>query len=195
MSVSTTQSEFQTSHLSDQPPAAALEEIAKRTPQDLENALGVLEERISHQFQVTERLEAKSRQNFTLAAGFFAAAQASAFAIFGADAVTSAERFVVLATALATAVSLAVVAVRLYRGEQLRKEESINPAIVYEWCRDLEPPNLVSAHLIWALSGIAEARIASNRTREAHTQGVLAAAGVTLALASVELVVAMVARI
>lgn len=169
--------------------------MADRDPTDLAHALAVLRERLEHEFNVTERLDSKSRQAFALAASSFVVAQASAFASFGAAAVTSSERVVMLVTALLAGAALAFVSLRLYESERTRPEENVSPKAIREWCRVNAVPGMVSAHLVWALSEVAQHRIASNASRHAQTERVHAATRLTLALSGLVLVVAMSTRI
>jgi hypothetical protein len=179
----------------DQPPAADIARLAERDRDDLTAVLSVLRERVEHEFRVTERLEGKARQEFTLAAGFFVIAQAGAFASFGASGVTTSERFVVLAAAMLAAVSLVIVAARLRAVERLRKTPEVMPGTVFEWCRDQARPKSATAHLIWAMSELAGRWTAGNEARATQAKVVAAAAGWSLALAGVELALALVVRV
>lgn len=179
----------------DIPPAAELTRVAERDAEDLSSALAVLRERIAHEFRITERLEAKSRQAFALAAGFFAIAQAGAFASFGAEAISSTERFVVLGAALLTAISVIAVAARLRAVEELREEDEVLPDTIYAWCRDQTESRSVTAHLVWALSEVAHRRKHNNDGRTREARAVTTASGVALILAAVELALALATRI
>lgn len=179
----------------DQPPTTEIARLAEQDRDDLMAALAVLRERVEHEFRVTERLEGKARQEFTLAAGFFVIAQAGAFASFGASGVTTSERFVVLAAAMLAAISLVLVAARLRVVERPRNEQEVTPATIFEWCRDQTRPRSVMAHLIWALSELAGRRTAGNQARAKQAEAVTDAAGLALVLAGVELALALVARI
>jgi hypothetical protein len=179
----------------DQPPTAEIARLVERDDGDLAAALAVLRERVDHEFRVTERLERKARQEFTLAAGFFAVAQAGAFASFGASGVTTNERFGVLAAAMLAAVSLVLVAARLRTVERLREASELTPRTIFEWCRDQTRPKSTTAHLIWALSELAGRHTTGNEVRAKQAKAVAAAAGWALALAGVELGLALVARV
>ena len=178
----------------DHPPSAEIAGLVERDRDDLAAALAVLRERVEHEFRVTERLERKARQEFTLAAGFFAFAQAGAFASFGASDVTASERFAVLAAAMLAAVAVVLVAARLRKVERLREAAEVTPRIVFEWCRDQTQPKSTMAHLIWVLSELAGRHTAGNETRAAQAEAVATAAGWALSLAGVELALALVAR-
>lgn len=180
------------------PSAVSAEDIAsisQRDPADLESALAVLRARIEEEFRRAERIDRKARGAFALAAGFFAGAQAAAFASFGAASVTSAERFMILVAAIAAGSSLWIVALRLQQCEELKGEQDVPPKTIREWCRDQTEPRSVTARLIWTLSEVARCRSASNGTRAELCKKVILAAQLTSILCGVELVLALVARV
>lgn len=176
-------------------PAEDIASIAQRDQADLDSALAVLRGRIEEEFRRAERLERKARGAFVLVAGFFAGAQAAAFASFGAANVTSAERFVILASALAAGASLWIVAHRLQECEGLKGEQDVPPTTIRQWCEDRSEPRSVTANLIWTLSEVARARSASNDVRASLCKKVLSVAQLASILCGVELVLALVARI
>lgn len=169
-------------------------EVADRSSADLANGLAVVRDRVDAEFRTTERYDAKVRQALAIASGFFVLAQASALANFGHTGVTSSERLMILVTALLTAGALTFTAVRAYRSEDLQEEEAMKPQSVFALLKDRPEDGMASAYLIFALGEVAERRVQSNYNRAGQVKRVFAAAQLTLALALVELVVALVAR-
>jgi hypothetical protein len=172
-----------------------IEDVARRSATDLANGLAVVRDRVDAEFRTAERYDAKVRQALAIASGFFVVAQASAFANFGYSGVTSSERLLILATALLTAGSLAVTAVRAYCSEDLQEEEAMKPQSVFALLQNRPEDGMASAYLIFALGEVAERRVQGNYSRAVQVKRVFAAAQLTLALSVVELVVALVARV
>jgi hypothetical protein len=168
--------------------------IAEQERADLDNALAVLRERVDQEFGRTERLDNKSRQAFALAAGFFALTQAGAFASFGEGAVSSSERFWLLAAAVVTVLALSYTAIQLYHAERLRREGSVNIQSVLNWCLEEREDKMLTAWLILAHHEVASKRTRSNGDRVKQAEAVAKATGFTLALCGTELILALAVR-
>ncbi len=170
------------------------EAIARHEEGDLDNALGVLRERVDQEFRRTERLDNKSRQAFALAAGFFAVTQAGAFASFGESAVSSSERCWLLIAAVVTVVALTYTAIQLYHAERLRPEGSVHIESVLDWCLESSEKKMLTAWLILAHHAASTERNKSNGDRAEQTKAVVNAAGFTLFFCGAELILAMAVR-
>jgi hypothetical protein len=170
------------------------EQIARQDQADLDNALAVLRERVDQEFRRTERLDAKSRQAFALAAGFFALTQAVAFASFGESAVSSDERAWILVAAVAAVAALTFTAICVYHAEKLRDEGSVPIQSVFDWCLEQKGERLVTAWLILAHRQVASERKSSNADRAKQAKAVASAAALTLTLCATELILALAVR-
>ncbi|HEX8743597.1 MAG TPA: hypothetical protein VF712_10730 [Thermoleophilaceae bacterium] len=160
---------------------------------ELGHALDVLRARVDEEFRISERLDAKSRQAFALAAFFFAVVQTVAFGAFAQDDVRSLERVFLLAAAVFAGAALAKVAHRVTHGEDLQVESDLDPPAIVEWLR--QNPDGVSEQLIVELSETAPDRTANNEIRGRNFDGVVDATRLALILAGVELFVAIAVRI
>ena len=163
---------------------------------DLEQAIAVLRGRIDEEFRITERLDAKGRQAFALAAGFFAVVQTVAFGAFAQIGVTSGERVLLAVLAVIAGLSLIVVAYRLTHGEELLEEIDVRPDTIVKWANDAgDDPEYVSARLVTELANVANRRDANNATRAGDYDNIVDATRLALILAGVELIVAIVVRV
>jgi hypothetical protein len=157
-------------------------------------AVEVLRARVIEEFQITERLDAKGRQVFALAAAFFAVAQTVAFAAFRASALNSAERAVIVALAACAAVALLLTGTKLADAEEPQPEQDIAPAKIEEWARD-EDDQRFGELLVAHLREIADARHASNQTRAVRYAEIETRARVALIITAVEILAAIALRI
>jgi hypothetical protein len=163
---------------------------------DLETAITVLRARIDEEFRISERLDAKSRQAFALAAAFFAVVQTVTFGSFAQSSVSSDEKVGMLAAALIAGLALVVVAHRLTNGEELLDEDDVKPEAIVEWCNEAAGrPEYVSARLVGELAHVARRRADSNVIRDRNYESVAFATRWALILAGVELLVAIIVRI
>jgi len=175
--------------------AGEISKIAQRDRGDLDNALGVLRERVEAEFRITERLDAKCRQAFALAAAAFTVAQASAFTSFGQAEVSTLERLMILLTALMAAAALGLTAIRLQRSEKPQAEKALDPRTVVELCRTAVEPGIVTAGLVWNLGELGAKRVEGNERRIELTRAVASAAQATFAISGIELMVALITRV
>lgn len=151
---------------------------------------------MDEEFRITERLSSKARQVFALVAGFFAVIQTIAFGTFGRDTVSSPERAVLLALAIAAGVCVAWVARRVATSEELLPESDIPPEKIVEWAEQGQSdPEYVRTHLVANLASVARKRSDNNEVRAKRYDEVESAARWALILVSVELIVAVVARL
>jgi hypothetical protein len=162
---------------------------------DLEQAIAILRARVDEEFRITERLDAKSRQAFTVAAGFFVVAQAVAFGTFGADSVTSPERVIVAVLALIAGACVAATGHRLANSEDLLEVENIRPDAVVEWANSATDDDYVAVRIIANLRDVANGRRENNVTREGKYERVNTAMRWALIFCSVELLLAILVRI
>jgi hypothetical protein len=157
-------------------------------------AISALRDRIDEEFRIAERLDAKGRQLFVLAAGFFAVAQAVAFGSFHASAVHGVKLIVVAAVAGLGVAGLVAVGHRLANAEEPSPEEDIDPAKIEEWARDCEDDEFGPLLLVH-LRHVAEARHASNMRRVTHYAGIESMARWALIVTGCELVLAIIFRL
>lgn len=164
---------------------------------DLSNALTVLRARVDEEFRVAERLDAKARQAFALAAGFFAVVQTVAFGSYQSGGINSDERIWLLGVVIFAGLALVNVAHKLRTSEELRPEADINPEAIIEWWDEApaDDPDYVSLQLLRELARVARERADSNRARQTHYDGVAAAARLALIVAGVELLTAIIVRL
>ena len=172
-----------------------LTSISQRNDAELDRVLTVLRGRIDEEFRISERLDTKARQGFATAAAFFAGAQAAAVASLAQANLGSVGKLAILASALAAAIALGVVANLLHSSEKLREERDLLPEDVMEWCCNLAEPNAIAAHLIQGLAEVASYRATSNAARVARCEDVSLAARWTLLICGIELACALATRI
>ena len=164
---------------------------------DLEQAATQLRTRIDEEFRISERLDAKQRQAFALAAGFFAVVQTVTFGSFAQDHVHAGERVWLLAQVVLAAGALYAVAHRLRHGEELQEVDDVRPDLIVQWLEeaDDDDPEYFMARLVRRLSSVAEDRIANNRIRTRNVDAVDSGARWVLIFSGVELLVAVIVRI
>lgn len=147
------------------------------------------------EFSIAERVSAKARQAFALAAGFFVVAQTVAFGSFESDQLTADEKqtliylAIVAAAFLALAVALALVADALFRSGDLDLDglqDDLNAAYAGD-------PN-VTGNLGEQYIGIVASRRRSNKRRRVWYYGTLAAVTLSLAATTFELIISLVSR-
>lgn len=156
-----------------------------------ETQIAVLRDLIAEQFAITERIDAKTRQLFALAAGFFAVVQAVAFGSFAESSVSRCEKIGLVFLAALSGVLLACTAHRLRQSESLLKETTVHPSSLVRWSREDDGDN----HLTEMLAKIVESRRENNKIRVERYDRVVAVAEVALVVAGIELLVALIVRI
>lgn len=161
---------------------------------DLDHAIAVLRARIDEDFKVRERLDAKQRQAFALAAGFFALAQTVALRFLDTDNVLRSEQLAIAIAAAIAAAAVAITAVKLSKGEKLEDQPDFDPAAVKRWCNEAASApseHYVSRKIVAHLVEIAEGRTAQNKTLAVSVDGVQTAAVFALIATGLELIVAV----
>jgi len=162
----------------------------------LEQAITVLRARIDEEFRIAERLDAKSRQIFALAAGFFAVVQTVTFGSFAQNQITSTDRQIMLAATVIAGLALIGVAYRLVRGETTLLENDIKPESIVAWCNESKgDPEYLPARLVSELSLVARCRSQNNENRNLNYEAVSRMARVALSLAGIELFIAILVRV
>jgi hypothetical protein len=172
-----------------------LQAIACMSDAELDRMLAVLRGRIEEEFQITERVDAKSRQLFALAAGAFAGAQAAAYAALASAAVSHSEKIATLVLSAAGALALGLLMFLLHSHEGLREERDLNPALIRDWCQGDDGTNVVSARLVLALSRVAQLRASSNKARNLDYERFSQAVRCVLLLYTAQLVFALAVRV
>lgn len=160
----------------------------------IELAVAALRDRIDEEFRITERLDAKGRQLFALAAGFFAVGQAVAFGSFHAAAVHGIKLGVIALLAGLALGGLVIAGHRLANAEEPAPEEDIDPGKIEEWARDRDDEEF-GPLLVVHLRAVADARTASNKKRVARYGGIESMARWTLIVTGCELVLAIIFRL
>jgi len=168
--------------------------IAKRSRADLDNALAMLRDQVTEEFERAERLDSKSRQAFAVAAGFFALTQAGAFASFGEGSISPAQRGWILGASVVAVAALAFTAIYVQRAESLRPDDGIHIQSVLDWCIREEEDKMITAWLILANRQVAQERVDGNKVRADQVEAVLRATGLTLAFCAAELFLALAVR-
>src|SRR4051794_36183298 len=130
----------------------------------LDLAIAALRARVDEEFRITERLDSKARQAFTLAGGGFAIAQTVAFGSFGQAQIHDAARFATLGVAIIAAIALTLTAHKLTISEDLRREVDVDPAAIERWARELDDKEF-GRRMVVQLRSVAERRHASNEQR------------------------------
>jgi len=162
---------------------------------DIERTIEILSARIAEEFQISERYDSKGRQLFALAAGFFAAVQAVAFAAFGAEHLSQDSRLFLLVMALVAGAVLVVVGDRLADAEEPLREKDIEPDELVEWLESGEPEEAVLLKQAGALAKVAKLRAESNKTRKLSYDAIQTAARWSLIVSGLELVAAIAVRL
>jgi hypothetical protein len=162
---------------------------------DVEQTIGILRARIDEEFRISERLDSKGRQLFTLAAGFFAAVQAVAFTALGNEHLAASSRVVLLAFTLVAAAVLVLVGHRLANSEEPLKESDIPPDDLVGWLESGENQEQVLLRLVGALSEVAKSRATNNATRKNRYDELQYIARWSLIASGAELLVAILVRL
>jgi hypothetical protein len=162
---------------------------------DLDRVAGVLRARIDEEFRIAERLDAKGRQAFALAAAFFALVQTVSFGGFAQAEVSHTERVALVVVAAAAAAVLAWVAYRLAIGEALQDEIDVRPERLAEWTDNAEADDYVAGQIVRSLSDVTARRTYNNAIRSRTYDRVQLASGASLATCGIELLLALAIRI
>jgi hypothetical protein len=157
-------------------------------------AIELLRARITEEFQITERLDAKGRQAFALAAAFFAVAQTVSFGAFRATQITGVERFGIALLAGAAAVALLLTGSRLADSEEPQREQDIKPSILETWARENDDEQFGRLLLVH-LREVADRRHESNERRVKRYAAVESRARVALIFTTAEILFAIACRI
>jgi hypothetical protein len=160
---------------------------------DLEQAVAVLRARVEEEFRISERLDGKARQAFTLAAGFFVVAQTVAIGSFS-HPVDGAKQVLVAVLALISGVLAASTGHRLASGEELVDEADIRPDAIVEWCDTATDDDFVTVRIVSNLRDVANVRRANNELREKRYERVALMMRLTLTFSLVELIFAILVR-
>lgn len=164
--------------------------------EDINYVLDVAREALSHEFEVSERLDAKARGQMTLAGAWFAIVQAVAGIALRDGAISDAWGAAVVGTAVLAAIALGWAFYRHYAVWKLRDETGFNADALHafgEWAADNET-NLGST-LIGYYEQILSERQGRNRERVAEFDKAVPAWFFALGLTLVELMVALLAAI
>ncbi|MGO9761656.1 MAG: hypothetical protein ACLP1Q_10410 [Solirubrobacteraceae bacterium] len=162
---------------------------------DVERTIEILCARIAEEFQISERYDSKGRQLFALAAGFFAAVQAVAFAAFGTEHLAQGSRLLLLVVALGASAVLVIVGHRLANAEEPLGEKDIKPDELVEWLESGEGEEAVLLKQAGALATVAELRAESNKTRKLSYDALQTVARCSLIVSGIELVAAIAVRL
>jgi hypothetical protein len=162
---------------------------------DAEHAIEILRGRIDEEFRISERYDSKARQLFTLAAGFFAAVQAVAFAAFGSEHLSTGDRITVLAFTVAAGAALVIVGHRLANAEAPLKEHDVPPDDLIAWLESEETEEEVLLRQVGALATVAKKRAKGNVKRKKRYDDLEQAARWSLIVSGVELLIALAVRL
>lgn len=155
---------------------------------------------IDEEFKRSERLDAKSRNQLTVTAGFFAVVQAVTVGLvngtLGATTTHKASSFVVCLaiTGAVAAVALVVAVVVSYQSWKLRDDPTLSIKTIREYIDAARRGNpAVGAKLVSAYADIADGRRKNNATRADALDCAAKACGATIAFIGVELILGFVA--
>jgi hypothetical protein len=157
-------------------------------------AIDLLRARIAEEFQITERLDAKGRQAFALAAAFFAVAQTVSFSAFRAAQLAGIERLGIAVLGAAAALALLLTGNRVANSEEPQPEVDIEPAVVEEWARN-EDDEQFGRLLLVHLREIADRRHESNERRVKRYELLESRARLALVLTAAEMILAIACRV
>jgi hypothetical protein len=164
--------------------------------EDLSYVLDVARDALAHEFQVSERLDAKARGQMTLAGAWFAVVQAVAGVALANSAISNAWGAAVVGSATIAAASLGWAFYCHYAVWRLRSETGFNADALHafgEWAADDET-NLAGT-LIGYYEQILSERQGRNRERVEKFDKAVPAWFFTLGLTLIELMVALFAAI
>lgn len=165
-------------------------------PPDAGRVLDAARSAADTEFQIAERLSAKSRQAFALAAGFFAICQTVSFGSFEADLVSDGERLWIIRLAIGAAALLmlssiaAMVADSLFRSGDLPVNKMTD-----ELDAAYDGDDEVLQRLTETYLGIVVSRRKANRGRRTAYKWARVFVMLTLLGTTTELIVAMTSRI
>lgn len=163
---------------------------------ELDVAIAVLRGRIDEEFRLTERWDAKARQTFALAAGFFVVVQVAAFGSFAATSIDNTERVVMAVSALVAALGLVIAAAFQAKCEEPLREHDLQPEAIETWFNDPDPQlQQVSARLVGELILTARRRTDNNAIRFDRYSRLVTTARWAMTTAGLELIIALAVRI
>lgn len=168
----------------------------KPAPADAGRIVDALRASADQEFNIAERVAAKARQAFVLAAAVFTVAQTVAFGNFEAAQLTSAEKTVLLALAIASVVCLGLAARESLRADDVVDSRDLSLDVLEQ---DLNAAYAGDPDALGRLGGYYLGVVRSRRTandvrRRAYKRG-RTAANLSLVVTTTELIVALIARI
>lgn len=151
--------------------------------QDLQLAIEQLRARVDEEFRISERLDAKARGAFALAAGFFAVIQTVAAPTFGDGGVALGLRGLLAGVAVVAGGAVVGAAWLLVRHMELGSEDDLKPSAIERWAKESSDEHYVGRKLVVELARVAEDRFEKNKGRADRYRDlqncVVAAIGVT----------------
>jgi hypothetical protein len=157
---------------------------------------------VDEEFKRSERLDAKSRNQITIAGSFFAIVQAVVVGLIngslGATETTGRSSFVgwLAAAGAAAGIALVVALAFSYRAWKLREDDALEPDTLTDYISYAQKGNeAVAVKLVTAYAEIAKQRRDNNETRAKAMEHAARACFIALAFVSVELTLAFIAVI
>lgn len=166
------------------------------SPTDVGYVLDALRTSLEQEFQIAERLAAKTRQLFALALAFFTVVQTVAFGSFASSDIAAGEKLAMLLIASLAIVVLAISAFIAARADTLVPARDVR----LEDLRDdlnaaYEGDEAVPGRLAKYYLGVVRSRRAANETRRRRYGHLQYVAGASIAVTTIELVVSLASRI
>jgi hypothetical protein len=156
-------------------------------------AITLIQAQIDEQMKITERLSAKGRQIFGLAAAFFAVAQTIAYGGLGLPHLEGPRVVVLFAVAACALVALLLCGHRVANLEGNKQEPFVKPEKIEEWARS-GSDKAFALKVLRQMEHVANERLRKNKDRADAYDDVEQMARLALIFIAVEILIALIFR-
>lgn len=165
-------------------------------PADAGRVVDALRSASEQEFQIAERVAAKARQAYALAAGVFVVGQTVAFNGFRSEHLTGARPTVIVVSAILAALALAWATYTVLRADDTIDSSDLDPEALVDYLnRAYDGDTAVIGELGGAYSGVVKTRREANSIRRGRYNDTRKAVGVSLFAVGVELGLALILRV
>lgn len=165
-------------------------------PADAGKVVDALKAAAEQEFQIAERLAAKARQAYALAAGVFVIAQTVAFGAFQAKHLDGARPAIIVVFAIIAVAGLGWATYKVLAADDVQPSGDLEPEALMDLVNDAyEHDENVLGKLAGAYSGVLTTRREANDVRRTAYKETRTAVGWSLIATGVELFVALLLRI
>jgi hypothetical protein len=169
---------------------------AREGPQDVSLLVDALKSSAAQEFSIAERLTAKTRQTFALAVGFFTIVQTVAFNSFAQAEISDAEKTRMLVLAISAIACLALAAATTVRADALVASADLDTDEIKRFLKSAYAGDKdIPARLAESYMTIVDTRRKANAVRRDRYRSTVWVAGLSIAITTAELILALVSRI